>query len=376
MEKGISKNYYSVLIPDGEDANSLAVARSLAEEKNIKIYVLSKDKNDSIRFSRHVTKFIHYSDATTKEGKLTRILDTIKKTKADVLLPVGVKAIRLIAEHKDQFSKLIALPPIPEVESFDEANDKWLLSLWAKENKIPHPNTLLFRSVDDIKILVPSISFPAIVKPRNGFGGNGIKIFDNAQEFQSWYSEFEHVEDLIIQSYIKGYDIDCSIICSEGKILAHTIQKSIKYSADYPWPYGLEFLSHDEIYSIVEEIAKKFNWSGVAHLDLRYDEIEKRSKLIEINPRFWASVSASIFAGVNFPLLSCLSALKRELPSLKTTNKIVVRTGPAIKMTFNKLFKKNNEFSFDNTFLEFILKDPLPSIIIGIQYYYDRFKSR
>lgn len=376
MEKRALDNNYSVLIPDGDDANSLAVARSLAEEKNIKVYVLSPDKNDTIQYSRHVSRLIHCSDGKTKEGKLAAIEDAIKNTNADILLPVGVKAIRLIAEHKEQLSKSIALPPLPEVDSFDMANDKWLLSQWAKENNIPHPTTTLFRSVDSLEEIISSITFPVIVKPRNGFGGNGIYKFQNAKEFQSWYPEFEHSEDQIIQSYIKGNDIDCSILCNEGKILAHTIQRSIKYSDDDPWPYGLEFLSHDEILSIVADLAKKFNWSGVAHLDLRYDEIEKRSKLIEINPRFWASVSASIFAGVNFPYLSCLSALKRELPPLKTENKIVVRTGPAVKMTLNRLFKRKNDFRFDNTFFEFILKDPLPTVFSEIRYYYNKFKNR
>jgi len=376
MKKKRSEDEFSVLIPDGDDANALAVLRSLAEEKNVKIFVLSSDKHDSIRFSRHVSRFIHYPGGEINEEQLAAMADAIKKTNADVLLPVGVKAIRLIAEHKEKLSKSIALPPIPEGESFDIANDKWLLSKWANENNIPHPFTLLFRADDSIEEQISAIDFPVIVKPRNGFGGTGIHIFQEANEFQKWYADFEHIEDQIIQSYIKGYDIDCSILCQDGKILAHTIQKSIKYSVDYPWPYGLEFLSHDEILTIVQQIVEKFRWSGVAHLDLRYDESENRSKLIEINPRFWASVSASVFAGVNFPHLSCLWALKKELPPRKIENKIVVRTGPALKMTLNKLFKKKNDFSFDNTFFEFILKDPLPTIISETLYYYNRFKKR
>lgn len=376
MKRKRSEDEFSVLIPDGDGANALSVLRSLAEEKNIKVFVLSPDKKDSIRFSRHISRFIHYPGGETNEGKLAAIAHAIEQTNADVLLPVGVEAIRLVAEHKEKLAKSIALSPVPEVDSFDIANDKWLLSQWAKENNIPHPFTLLFSAGDSIEKHISAINFPIIVKPRNGFGGTGVYIFQDAKEFQQWYSEFEHIEDQIIQAYVKGYDIDCSILCHEGKILAHTIQKSIKYSVDYPWPYGLEFLSHEEILSIVQEIAEKFNWSGVAHLDLRYDETENRSKLIEINPRFWASVTASIFAGVNFPHLSCLSALKKELPPIKVENKIVVRTGPALRMTLNKLLRKKNDFFFDNTFFDFILKDPLPTIIDETLYYYNRFKNR
>lgn len=369
------KTGFSVLIPDGGETYALSVARCLAEEKDINTFVMAEDKQDSIRFSRHIAKFIHHPHEQQKEAKLEAIVDTIEKTKADILLPVGIKSIRLISEHKESLSKIVACPPTPDVRSFDIADDKWLLSQWLKEHHIPHPDTRLFRPMDSLEEQIAKLTFPVIVKPRNGSGGNGIHIFKEAGAFRDWYAGFDHVDDQIIQSYITGYDIDCSILCSEGQILAHTIQKSIKYSPDYPWPHGLEFLSQSEIYDIVRQVSESFRWSGVVHIDLRYDEVEKRAKLIEMNPRFWASVTASVFAGVNFPYLACLAALQMELPEVRPENKIILRTGPAIKMSLSNLFKAGNGRSYDNTFLEFILKDPLPTLIEETLYYYRKLKN-
>lgn len=375
MKKFAKNRPFSVLIPDGETNNSLSVVRCLGEEKNVKIFVLSKGKNNPVRYSRYISKFIHYSNGETKEEKLAAIIDAIEKTNADILLPLDIDIIRLVSEYKEILSKLIAIAPVPDVNSFDIANDKWLLSLWLKENNISHPKTTLFNSSNNIDEVISSIVFPIIVKPTNGFAGRGIKICENAEELQSWHQEFDHSEDFIFQSYIKGYDIDCSVICLEGRILVHTIQKSIKYSKDDPWAYAMQFLQNDEVFNIVKEVAEKFNWSGVNNIALRYDEEMCQMKVIEINPRFWASVLASIFAGVNFPHFSCLSGLKRELPEIETQNTIVIRTGDALKMIL-KRFKNQSYLLFDNTYFEYTVKDPLPTIMKENIKYYNHYKKR
>ncbi|MBN3519774.1 ATP-grasp domain-containing protein [Algoriphagus lutimaris] len=375
MNKKSKSSSFSVLIPDGDEANALSVVRCLAEVKNIQVFVISERKYAPIRFSRYVKKFIHFPFGDN-ECYLEGIMNALEKTKADVLLPVGVRAVRLIVEKKGTFSKVIANITTPEIKSFDIADDKWLLSRWLKEKNIAHPETLLFSPGESLEEVVSKISFPIIVKPRVGWGGKGIEIFENNDQFRAWYSEFDHRMDLIVQDYIKGYDIDCSLLGEKGEILAYTIQKSIKYSADYPWPYGLEFKNHEEILSIVKDLVEKFNWSGIVHIDLRYDEVEKRAKLIEMNPRFWASVTASVFAGVNFPYLACLTALGVELPTIKLADKIVVRSGPAVKMTWKKMFKNQKSLNFDNSFLEFIAKDPLPTIVGETLEYYQNFRNR
>ncbi len=375
MGKFEKNRSFSVLIPDGETNNSVSIVRCLGVEKNIKIFVLSKEKNKPVRYSRYISKFIHYSNGETKEEKLTAIIDAIEKTNADVLLPIDIDTIRLVAEYKEILSKLIAIAPVPDVNSFDIANDKWLLSLWLKENNISHPKTILFKSTNSFDEVVPVITFPIIVKPTTGFGGREIKICKNAEELQSWYNEFDHSEDFIFQSYIKGFDIDCSVICFEGRIIFHTTQKSIKYSTDDPWSYGMEFLENGEVFSIVKKVVKKFMWSGVVNIGLRYDEDKHQVKVIEMNPRFWASVLGSIFAGVNFPYFSCLLGLKRELPIIKIENKIVIRSAPALRMIL-KRFTNQSYLYFDNTYLELTIKDPLPTLIKENIKYYNKYKKR
>ena len=118
MKQFRTNDSFSVLIPDGECSYATSVVRCLADEKNIQTFVLSKHKNAPIRFSRYTSQFIHYSTGKSKEEKLTAIIDTIKKTNADILLPVDVETIRLIAEYKEKLTPLIAIAPVPIVNSF------------------------------------------------------------------------------------------------------------------------------------------------------------------------------------------------------------------------------------------------------------------
>ncbi len=44
---------------------------------------------------------------------------------------------------------------------------------------------------------------------------------------------------------------------------------------------------------------KNLHWNRIAHIDLRYD-IDGNLYIIEVNPRFWESLLASLSAGINF----------------------------------------------------------------------------
>jgi len=358
---------FSVLIPDGESPLALAVLRCLADTKNSRIFVLSNDNFAPIRFSRYATKFLSYTNQNDSDSvRLDAILDVISSLKPDIILPIDVKTIRLLSENKSLFeSERITTALIPETKSFDISNDKWKLAKWLNEKGFPHPSTVLVENIDKQAEEVSLLTFPVLAKPRRGSGGLGIKYFVNSSDLLNSKDIFQNNE-YIIQSYIEGYDIDCSVLCRDGVILAHTIQKGYLFeSQGVSWPAGLEFLNNEQVFSLVKNIVSEFNWSGIIHIDLRYDSKEDVVKIIEMNPRFWLTVMASLFAGVNFPYLSCLAGLNRNVPSIIPKSKRVVRTKTAAKLLTKQLFQnKKNDLLFDNSFIELIIKDPIPNIYI------------
>lgn len=359
-----AKEDFSVLIPDGQSPQALGVLQCLGQMKNVRTYILSNDKRTSIRFSRHSTQFFSYLKGVDNEGRLEAIYNTIKKVNVDVVLPVDCKGIRFLSANSDSLSQLTSIAPLPETKAMDIALDKWLLAEWLKKNHIPCPPTILYQKNDSFDECLSTIRFPVLIKPTLGGMGKGIKLFDKREALYSFFKSHVISEEFIVQSFINGYDIDCSVLCKEGKILAHTIQKGfINGPNPFGAPAGIDFLFDGCTFKVVKEVVEKLNWSGVAHFDLRYDEEDKQVKVIEMNPRFWGSVLGSLCAGVNFPYLACLTGLKRDLPEIMVQPIRFVQGKVAIKITTQRLLgRKRTDLYYDNSIIEFLLKDPLPNM--------------
>jgi len=364
MRRLKTENHFKVLIPDGESDHSLSVIRCLGEVKNIEVIVLSNNKSAPIRFSRYCSRFITYSEGNNEEEKLNAITHKLKELNIDVVLPIDIKTICLFSKYKERISKLATIAPLPDFDSFNTSNDKWLLTLWLEENNISYPTTIQYDASIGFQNISDCMTYPVLTKPRIGSGGVGINFFDNASNLEAFLKDITNHEEFIIQSHVNGYDIDCSVLCDSGKIIAHTIQKGFDFEPKrIAWPLGIEFLWDDKIYDIVTKIVEKFNWSGIMHIDMRYDEEIHQYKVIEINPRFWASVTASIFAGVNFPYLTCLTALKKDIPNIKLMPKRVVRSKKAFKMFVKRiLYKKQKDKNLYNSYFEIIIRDPMPEV--------------
>ena len=109
---------------------------------------------------------------------------------------------------------------------------------------------------------------------------------------------------------------------------------------------------------------KTLNYSGVAHVDLRFDQNDGEFKVIEVNTRFWGSLDASLFAGVNFPYLYALVSLNE---TFERPNYDFIEYSSLAGVY--KRFKKNSGIAFDLGYLwkysalKLIIKDPMPFLI-------------
>jgi predicted ATP-grasp superfamily ATP-dependent carboligase len=170
---------------------------------------------------------------------------------------------------------------------------------------------------------------------------------------------------VVVQSFINGYDFGCSILCKEGTILACTFQRRAAYEPHkFSASTNIDFLYNEEVYELVKGVVGELKWTGVANLDLRYDEQEKKVKLLEINARFWQTVLGSYYAGINFPYRSTLVGLKRELPDEKYELIHFVNPGTACKLILkNILDRRKVKQYYKHSKLETHFKDPMPIII-------------
>ncbi len=364
----------TILIPDGETDLALKVLRCLSLVPNLQVKILCREKWNPIRLSRHHSGFhTHTVDAFDRE-RLDVILDLAKKLKVDIILPVDQASIRLIAAHLEEVKSVAALPPIASADVIDIAADKWLLTNVLERENIPYPKSVLYRSEKPNEHDFTQFTYPVLTKPLDAAGGTGIIFFDNPAELRRYLETEDHPKKLVIQSYIRGYDLGCSVLCQNGEIKAYTMQKGIKPGAKrFEPPSSIIFIKENEIYQNIEKLMRALNWSGVANIDLRYDEDKLEAKILEINPRYWASVIGSLVAGINFPYLACQLSVSQDFP--KPEYKLIRYTKPeaAAKLLLKKYFRGDTTVrSIKDTGLPYTLTDIGPELIK----YYSRFLEK
>lgn len=280
----------------------------------MRVHILSQRADVPMRASRHAASF-HTWRPATGESLIDRASAVARAVGADVCMAVDERAIRGFAYRSPGLP--FRSSPIPSLVQFDAAHDKWQLARLLSAHRLPHPATHLTGS-DDAAAAAETMRFPVLIKPRRGGNGIGITRLHSADAL------LRHVErhpsasaTTIVQEEIPGRDIDCSVLCKEGEVLAHTIQRALSHAPDRFQPSsGVEFVAHDEVLRVVTRLMAVLRWNGVAHVDLREHAATGRVDVIEVNPRFWGSLLGSLHAGVNFPQFTALAALGMPLPAV------------------------------------------------------------
>lgn len=238
-----------------------------------------------------------------------------RQKRADVLLPVS-EAIHDAAARLDVLRREIAVAPVPSVDIFNAAVDKSALAEIMAEHNIPSPPTVCCQPGAQLEQALGDLPFPALLKPAQGSDGSQIRRFETAAALLEFLDQNpDCTAGYLIQSYLEGYDISCGVLCQQGRLLAHTMQRAtILRPRPFASPAGIQFIKDEQTFEIISRLFSVLNWNGIANVDLRYEQQTQQVAVLEINPRFWGSLLGSLRAGVNFPYLACLAALGIPFP--------------------------------------------------------------
>ncbi len=364
----------SVLIPDGESNLTLFVMHGFAHIPNVKLHILSNDHWAPARFSRYCSTYKFRRAGANDEEHFNAVAEVARQTHADVLLPIETEEIRFAATKRQELSQLLAVAPVPDPESLETANNKWLLAQFMQENDIPGPPTILCTLDHEFERQLRTLRFPALIKPNIGWGGEGMQRFDDLHQLQ-YFLEEQPEEDFkskyIVQSYLPGFVVGLNVLCREGEILAFTTQRGFVPNLDQKYgPAGaVKFIKQDDALRVGQRFLSALNWSGYANIDMFYDTREKQVKILEVNARFWGSLRGSYVAGVSFPYLACLAALDIPfpVPNYKVTRYIHPKT--AIKEGMLRALGKSQfeRFPLEETGLKYMLADPIAETYRGLR---------
>lgn len=349
----------SVLIPDAHSKYMPLVLNCLSLFQNVSMHLLSTEKFNAPRFSKNIKSYTYCRDKTYSEQWVERVQEVIRKHQIDIIMPVQMESFPIFTELQDVLPKKVALVPLPEMDSFKIASNKWFLAKHLEQNGIPGPRTSLFKTSQ--KSL--DLEFPCLLKPMTDTGGGeGIIKFSSLEELRQYLLEKKEEDAIMIQEFMEGDPIGCNVLCMEGKVLAYTIQKGYLFESNPFSPkVGVSFFKDKKVLHVITKLMETLHWNGVANIDMIYNYNTKDLKILEINPRFWLGLDVSALAGVNFPYLYLLLGLGNSIAKQDyKLEKYVNLKGLYILLKKNPKAAFNFKFFWNNTSLRFALKDPLP----------------
>jgi len=351
MTKGTSADLpaWKVLIPDGDSPFALLVAQCLKRgNPKLQVHATYIDRRALTRYSRYVDRTVPLDPLEPIKG----IMRSLKEGAYDVLLPVSGPGIELTARYAEDLAAHVDLAPVPTHDQIAKVNDKWLFHLAMQEAGIPTPVTALVDSPSSLDTFHPEE--PVLLKPRIGSGGIGIKKFGRASDLRKVLHEFIRPgAPYIVQRFVEGHDIDRSVLCIGGKVVASTVQQPVHASRGFAPSSALHFHRNAPVEAVVDGMMAVLGWNGIAHVDLRVPEGSETPVVIEVNPRYWSTLLGSLVAGTNFPWAH-----------VKATKGVPVVSGPnkdCHYVSFNEwpAFLRRHGTSLSQTGLFFGLADPL-----------------
>ena len=241
------------------------------------------------------------------DARFTTLLHRLAREFPDaILIPAdceGTRAINRVKPHLPDINMI----PHADLSTLDTLDNKWRFFQFCSANSITVPDTVYIgpKSSLNYPMLAERLGVPFVIKPVNQAGSTGVLVVHNEAFFNRAILENEayQFDSLIAQKYIEGIDLCFNFFAMEGEISAFTIQQRIGST--------VSFLPHPQLEQLGRHLAKAARYSGVMCVDARVEASTGKVYLIESNPRFWASLGASVWCGVNF-VTECIQKVRRR----------------------------------------------------------------
>jgi predicted ATP-grasp superfamily ATP-dependent carboligase len=306
-------------------------------------------------------------------------VDCLKKRtealKGCVLIPVFEETF-LVAKHKHELSAHARMV-VPDYDQILIAHNKDRWEPIARKLGIPVPKTYRTEDLRRVSSGLDRLPYPVLVKPKQGGGAWAIRKMDSTEEIQNLLGRDTYCERswnrFFVQEKIEGASHCVAMLFNRGELRAQVTYTQLR---DYPVTGGQATLRislrNPDAESYLKKLLQKLNWHGVCQADFIVEKKTGVSYLIDVNPRFWGSLSQAIASGVDFPNLVYEIAVNGDVNPVETFKTGVVTRwlGGDLRTFFPALKNSKNKLDFIRQFFfsgcrselydDFCWKDPLP----------------
>ncbi len=229
----------------------------------------------------HPGKFLvdefHLIPACSSDGYFQKLQNLIEEKSIDMIVPTSEPEPRLFLK-KRIYNHIFDRPLImANHEALEVGFDKLKAALFLKESNLPFPETTLIGEVCDI-------SYPVVLKSRDGSGSKQVIILNNIEDFQ--YYKNKHPE-FILQEYLGNdqFEYTCGLFRSKTGICRNVIFNRTLTGGFST--FGV-VEQNEDISKLLNTIGSNLKLKGAINIQLKLTQ--KGPIVFEINPRFSSTV--------------------------------------------------------------------------------------
>ncbi len=263
------------------------------------MHLASSSPNALAFYSRFCSKRYVVTDCEEALGLL-------RNSGFDAFIPLVPEPTLLdLAKRKAEVEK-DAVVMCGERDVMNNLIDKKLMTDTSRKLKIPVPTTIFPKSDSEVEKFVNRHS-EVMLKFRKSSGGGGVYRLKNFQDYQNLRNNLNFAEDdVIIQEYVTGKQIGVSVMMDRSfNLVAAFVNEELRCN---PHPFGppsyVRTIKRRDCVEYSEKLLRKVGYCGVAHLDFVIGGSDDTPMLIDVNPRFWDTLNASVICGIDFPWLA------------------------------------------------------------------------
>lgn len=296
----------AVLVTDARWRKALSTVRALGRH-GVRVIAADSTRLVAAAASRYVDRFeLMPSPAREPDAFIEALRSLAKRHPGLVVFPMEDGTMRLVSERRDALGDVRL--PIPPSDALAVALDKHRTTTHAGGLGIPVPRTLLPAGPDDLDAVKRTLTFPVVVKPRHGYGSQGITMVDRPDALDAAYALVHATfpRPLVQERIPAGGDafgVSC-LFNAAGDARASFVHRRLR---EYPVSGGpstlRESVLRPDLVAQSEELLRSLGWRGFAMVEWKSDPRDGTPRLLEVNPRFVGSLELALQSGVDFPWL-------------------------------------------------------------------------
>ncbi|AVH64255.1 carbamoyl phosphate synthase-like protein [Nostoc sp. 'Peltigera membranacea cyanobiont' N6] len=285
----------NVLITGMGSTTAISVVKGLRQQKEIKLRIIGVDINNKneIAGSYFCDAFYRVPWAIDS-NYISELVKICKLENIHIIFPIVDSELEIIAANINLFCAINIKVWLSELKTIQICNDKYKTYNFLLKHQFCTPQTWL---PEEVKGREEEMTYPLIVKPRNGFSSIDVFRVENAVDL---LQTLKKVNQPLIQEYLSGTEFTIDVVTDDkSHILAVVPRERIQVKAGIS--YKGRTVKDEKLSEPAKEIAQALNINGHCNIQCRLQN--NVPKFFEVNPRFSGTLPLTIAAGINSPLM-------------------------------------------------------------------------